>query len=410
MVKNILVLVTALLCLGSVAQAERYLPQWQRKLEHREKLQRQEHNRRLWEQDESIQEHRRALKEHQQKQAKATAAAAVEVEVDPASTNGDTVRRFLQAFPGWTEEDYDDGEEAGNIFMPALDENIAEKLDVDADATEEYKDEAFLMDGRLGSPENIEQEIVEEKKEETVEDDPAFSAHAGAAATVADEDTTTLQQEEEDNTGPNLIFGGTDAVQGAFPYYVDLFAANNNICGGSLIHPKIVLTAAHCNFDASGTTSVPQLIGTQVRVGAFNDDGTADGSQLATVMQQIIHPDYAESAAGATDFFLLNDVMLLVLDREVEISQTPELRLSRNTANIDPGTNMVIVGLGATAVGPTLPATTLQQSTIVAVSDNFCDQLFPESSVCAGVAPNGATRSDTNTCAGDSGSKFVVTI
>lgn len=44
------------------------------------------------------------------------------------------------------------------------------------------------------------------------------------------------------------IVGGTDAAERRFPYYVAMYRQDNSfICGGSLIAPDVVLTAAHCN-------------------------------------------------------------------------------------------------------------------------------------------------------------------
>ena len=45
----------------------------------------------------------------------------------------------------------------------------------------------------------------------------------------------------------SLVIGGHDAVKNRYPYYVALQTADNNTeCGGTLIAPDVVLTAAHC--------------------------------------------------------------------------------------------------------------------------------------------------------------------
>ena len=56
--------------------------------------------------------------------------------------------------------------------------------------------------------------------------------------------TTNSQQQQQQR---DLVIGGHDAVRNRYPYYVALQTAENNTeCGGTLIAPDVVLTAAHC--------------------------------------------------------------------------------------------------------------------------------------------------------------------
>ena len=48
------------------------------------------------------------------------------------------------------------------------------------------------------------------------------------------------------SSSKSYIIGGTDAAPGAWPWQAALFKDHNFNCGGSLIDPSWVLTAAHC--------------------------------------------------------------------------------------------------------------------------------------------------------------------
>lgn len=222
---------------------------------------------------------------------------------------------------------------------------------------------------------------------------------------TADVDATASVAKNDD--GPELIVGGTDATRGAYPYYVYIGEDTNGVCGGSLIAPRTVLTAAHCNVDANGDfTRDDVYVGREVRIGAlafpprFPD--ADDGSVTATVIRQIIHPDYVDIVTE-TGSNLVNDFMLFYLDEEVEVDNPNniQLRLRDDEGDIEPGTVLTAVGLGDSTVGdPAVFPDTLQElNNLIALPDNFCETLRPDVAMCA-AAPvkTNVVDGDQNIC------------
>ncbi len=105
------------------------------------------------------------------------------------------------------------------------------------------------------------------------------------------------------------IINGQKATSGQFPWQVALLtdpndAFNSQNCGGSIIHEKWILTAAHC-YD-------PQVADTYVAAGSLNLNNL-NPSYTVKVKKWILHPNYDAEAID-------NDIALLELEAALDLT------------------------------------------------------------------------------------------
>jgi trypsin len=191
------------------------------------------------------------------------------------------------------------------------------------------------------------------------------------------------------------IVGGSLAPDHAYPFLVAIEESADafHFCGGTLIAPTKVLTAAHCLV---GMASVP----IQVRVGTNN--ASTDPGKVFQVVKRVRHPMY-------DDFRVDYDVAVLTLGSPVPTSGVANVialpqacnSLTCITGLAKPGTVLRTAGWGATDPAGTRYPDSLRQVDLPVVDNATCNRAvggITARMLCAGLVEGGK-----DSCSGDSG-------
>ncbi|NWQ81255.1 GRAB protein, partial [Columbina picui] len=188
------------------------------------------------------------------------------------------------------------------------------------------------------------------------------------------------------------IIGGQEAQPHSRPYMAYLSIGSESgrsQCGGFLIRPHAVLSAAHC-----------VAVNITVTLGAHSIRKKELSQQKFDIGHWVIHPNYS----GNT---LANDIMLLKLKPKAKL--TKEVRhvpLPRHNEHVKPGTICKVAGWGwISTTGD--KTSVLMEADLKVQSDDTCEKSFKRNYLHESMICCGDEDSKKSTSRGDSGGPLV---
>nr|XP_056719553.1 serine protease 55-like [Euleptes europaea] len=188
------------------------------------------------------------------------------------------------------------------------------------------------------------------------------------------------------------IVGGTKAFPGEWPWVVSIQTTSYHFCGGSIVHPWWVLSAAHCFQDATRTSGIKVAAGSNF-LGQHN--------VTRWVRRIFTHPLYHPKTFD-------NDLALLLLQEPIPYSiYHSAVCLPDNTIvpDDDMWENCIVAGWGLTKAGSNKASYALLKVQVGMVNWLLCRRWLPSltrNMICAGFEAGGK-----DACQGDSGGPLM---
>ncbi|XP_012510734.1 PREDICTED: granzyme K [Propithecus coquereli] len=193
------------------------------------------------------------------------------------------------------------------------------------------------------------------------------------------------------------IIGGREVSPHSRPFMASVQYGGKHVCGGVLIAPQWVLTAAHCHFRFDKSQSPTVVLGAHSLSKNEASKQTFEIKKFIPFSRFLIDPKS-------------NDIMLVKLHKAAKLGKYVQLLQPRSKSYLRAGTKCQVTGWGATNSDTLSLSDTLQEVTVTVISREVCNSqnyynhnpVITKDMVCAGDA-----KGQKDSCKGDSGGPLI---
>ncbi|ELU03725.1 hypothetical protein CAPTEDRAFT_153798 [Capitella teleta] len=197
-----------------------------------------------------------------------------------------------------------------------------------------------------------------------------------------------------------MIVGGIDARPHEFPWQISLWMTptGSHSCGGEIIHPLWVMTAAHC-VEGRDPSNLRVVIGEHDR-----SDDENENREVRDVELFFVHEQYGELTSYDAD------IALMKLTEPIEFNEDIQPVCAPETENNYDHYFSQISGWGSLMSGGPCCPNILMYTTVNITTNQYCDDIYSsyditDNMICS--SDNG-DHTDRDSCQGDSGGPMTV--